>query len=112
MALYLNRTALGLDSRTLLDSHMVQGRPPPTLDGMERKREGSMDSTDQQIQMKERRLLLFSTRIRFTPQTQPIRETAIDKILEQNLLLCDTPQSAREIESQCLDLNGHPFSLE
>jgi hypothetical protein len=67
-----------------------------------------MDSTDEQIQMKERRLLLFSTRIRFTPQTQPIRETAIDKMLEQNLLLCDTPQFAREIESQCLDLKGRP----
>jgi len=61
-----------------------------------------------QFQIKERRLLLFSTRIRFTPHTQPIRETAIDKILEQNLLLCDAPLPVREIECKCLDLNGRP----
>jgi len=30
----------------------------------------------------ERRLLLFSTRLRFMPQVQPIRETAINKIIE------------------------------
>ena len=60
-------------------------------------------------QMDERRLLLSSTRIRFMPQAQPIRETAIDKILEQNLLLADEPLLLREIENQCLDLNGRPI---
>ncbi len=54
----------------------------------------------------ERRLLLFSTRLRFMPQVQPIRETAINKIIEQNLLLADRPLSVSEIEKQCLDLNG------
>lgn len=68
-----------------------------------------MNSADQHADIKQKRLLLFSTRIRFMPQTQPIRETAIDKILEQNLLLCDTPQLVREIETQCLDLNGRPI---
>ena len=67
-----------------------------------------MSSAEQQAEIKQKRLLLFSTRIRFMPHTQPIRETAIDKILEQNLLLCDTPQLVREIETQCLDLNGCP----
>jgi hypothetical protein len=33
-----------------------------------------------------KRSLLFSARLRFSPQTQAIRETAIDKIIERNLL--------------------------
>jgi hypothetical protein len=53
------------------------------------------------IQLTERRLLLFSTRIRFTPHTQPIRETAIDKILEQNLLLCDKPPTPMGVVLLC-----------
>lgn len=68
-----------------------------------------MDSTPKRAQMDERRLLLFSTRIRFMPQTQPIRETAIDKIMQQNLLLADEPLLIQEIERQCLDLNGRPI---
>ena len=67
-----------------------------------------MNSVDHDAGINEKRLLLFSTRIRFMPQTQPIRETAIDKILEQNLLLCDSPQLTREIEAQCFDLKGRP----
>jgi len=67
-----------------------------------------MPGPEDQLNLKERRLLLFSTRIRFAPQTQPIRETAIDKIVEQNLLLCDAAQTVREIERQCLDFKGQP----
>ena len=36
-----------------------------------------------------KRSVLLSARIRFSPQTQPIRETAIEKIIEQNLLIAD-----------------------
>ena len=36
-----------------------------------------------------KRLVLFSARMRFSPETQPVRETAIENILEQNLLLAD-----------------------
>ena len=34
-----------------------------------------------------KRQLLFSVRMRFSPQTQPVLETAINKIIEQNLVL-------------------------
>jgi predicted nucleic acid-binding protein len=37
-----------------------------------------------------RRSILFSARVRYSPQGQPIRETAIDKIMEQNLLIVDS----------------------
>lgn len=36
-----------------------------------------------------KRSVLFSARIRFSPETQPVRDTAIDKIIEQNLLIAD-----------------------
>jgi len=36
-----------------------------------------------------KRSLLFSFRMRFSPQTQPVRQAAIDKILEQSLVLAD-----------------------
>ena len=37
----------------------------------------------------QRRALLFSARLKLTPEIQPVRQTAIDKILEQNLLIAD-----------------------
>ena len=33
------------------------------------------------------RSILLSSRIQFSPEIQPIKETAIDKIVEQNLLV-------------------------
>ena len=36
-----------------------------------------------------KRSVLFSARIRFSPETQPVKDKAIDKILEQNLLVAD-----------------------
>ena len=36
-----------------------------------------------------KRSMRLSPRLRFAPQVQPLRETAIDKILEQNLLIAD-----------------------
>jgi len=39
--------------------------------------------------MESRRLVLLSAKIQFSPETQPIKETAIDKIVEQGLLLSD-----------------------
>lgn len=49
-----------------------------------------------------KRSILFSARIRFSPETQPVRETAIDKILEQNLLVADGDGglTLQEIEQQ------------
>lgn len=38
----------------------------------------------------QKREMLFTVRTRFSPQTQPVKETAIDKIIEQNLLLSDS----------------------
>jgi len=48
------------------------------------------------------RSVLFSARMRFSPETQPVRETAIDKILEQNLLVADSDGglTLQEIEQQ------------
>jgi hypothetical protein len=37
----------------------------------------------------QKRAILLSARTRFAPEMQPVRETAIDKIVEQNLLLID-----------------------
>ncbi|MFX0139268.1 MAG: PIN domain-containing protein [Candidatus Hodarchaeota archaeon] len=61
----------------------------------------------------KKRSLLFSARIRFSSETQPIRETAIDKIIEQNLLLVDTETgiSLREVDEQdifCF-ISGEPI---
>jgi len=49
-----------------------------------------------------KRSVLFSARIRFSPETQPVRETAIDKILEQNLLVADGDRglTLQEIEQE------------
>lgn len=47
-----------------------------------------MNSSDIAIQ----RSILFSARIRFSPETQPIKETAIDKIVEQNLLVAHSEE--------------------
>jgi hypothetical protein len=49
-----------------------------------------------------KRSVLVSARIRLAPESQPVRETAIDKILEQNLLSLDvtTGITKMEIEKQ------------
>lgn len=49
-----------------------------------------------------KRSILFSAKIRFSPEMQPIRDTAIDKIIEQNLLIADTDEgfTLKEIEKQ------------
>ena len=54
--------------------------------------------------IEEKRSFLFSTRIRFSPQLQPVRETAIDKIMEQNLLLADGGLSFNRIVEQVASL--------
>lgn len=38
-------------------------------------------------EIERKRSILFSARIRFSPEVQPVRQTAIDKIVEQTLLL-------------------------
>jgi hypothetical protein len=51
------------------------------------------------LDIQGQRLLLFSTKVRFSPETQPIRETAIDKIVEQTLLLADDPITLKQIQA-------------
>ena len=50
----------------------------------------------------QKRSILFSARIRFSPEIQPVRDTAIDKIIEQNLLVadCERGLTLKEIENQ------------
>lgn len=38
----------------------------------------------------QKREMLFTVKTRFSPQTQPVKETALEKIIEQNLLLSDS----------------------
>jgi hypothetical protein len=46
-----------------------------------------------------KRSMLFSARIRFSPEVQPVRDTALDKIMEQNLLIAGG-LTLKEIEVQ------------
>lgn len=57
--------------------------------------------------------ILSSIRFRFSPETQPVKEQAIDRILEQNLLLADSDSglSFKDIRS-LVDLTvGEPLSV-
>jgi hypothetical protein len=53
-------------------------------------------------ELARKRSILFSARIQFSPETQAVRETAIDKIIEQNLLVADCAEglTLREMEAQ------------
>jgi hypothetical protein len=57
-----------------------------------------MNSSD----IARKRSVLFSARIRFSPEVQPVRDTAIDKIMEQNLLVadCEGGLTLKKIEQQ------------
>jgi hypothetical protein len=59
------------------------------------EREASLD-------VASRRQLLFSARMRFSPETQSIRQQAIDRIIEQNLALSDAQVglSVQQIQEQ------------
>src|SRR5437764_793244 len=52
------------------------------------------------LDIQAQRLLLFSTKIRFSPETQPIRDSAINKLIEQTLLLADEAITVTEIQKQ------------
>jgi hypothetical protein len=52
------------------------------------------------LDIQAQRLLLFSTKIRFSPETQPIRDSAVNKLVEQALLLADEPVTVTEIQQQ------------
>lgn len=54
------------------------------------------------INILEKRSVLFSARMRFSPETQPIRETAIDKIIEQNMFVADCEEglTTKQLEQQ------------
>ncbi len=54
------------------------------------------------LDVASRRQLLFSARMRFSSETQSIRQQAVDRIIEQNLGLSDseTGLSVREIQEQ------------
>src|SRR6267142_5937533 len=45
-----------------------------------------------------KRSLLLSARVQFSPQTQPIRETAIDKIVEQTMFAANPQEGMRKEE--------------
>jgi hypothetical protein len=55
-----------------------------------------------QIDIALKRSIVFSARIQFAPEAQPLRETAIDRIMEQNLLLADSEGgiTVQEMEEQ------------
>jgi len=42
-------------------------------------------------ELTEKRAILLSTRLRFAPEAQSIREAAIDRMVERALLLVDDP---------------------
>ncbi len=50
----------------------------------------------------QKRSILLSARIRFSPEAQPIRDTAIDRIIEQNLFITDSGEglTLQEMEEQ------------
>jgi hypothetical protein len=54
--------------------------------------------------LEEKRSFLFSTRLRFSPQVQHVREDAIDKILEQSLLSADSGVDFNHILRQAASL--------
>ena len=61
------------------------------------------------------RSILFTTRIRFSPELQPVKETAIDKILEQNLLFFDKGMTIDELRGEgivCMKYNFDIISQE
>jgi predicted nucleic acid-binding protein len=62
-----------------------------------------------------KRAILFTIQARFTPQLQPVRETAIDKMIEQTLLLADPKEglSLEEMQKQgivCLGSERHAIA--
>jgi hypothetical protein len=60
--------------------------------------------------MTAKRSLIFSTRLRFSPQTQKIRDTALDRIVEQAFLLTHTDRglTQEELEASLSSvLDGH-----
>src|SRR6185437_4352723 len=52
------------------------------------------------LDLQAKRLLLFSTKLRFSPETQLIRESAIANLVEQSLLLAENGMTALEIQNQ------------
>lgn len=57
-----------------------------------------MNATD----IARKRSVLLSARLRFSPKTQPVRDAAIDKIIEQNLLIahCEEGLTLQQIDEQ------------
>jgi len=55
---------------------------------------------DADLEVGHRRQLLFSARMRFSPETQSIRQQAVDRIIEQNLALCDDDEGLSVWEIQ------------
>src|SRR5689334_14154531 len=53
------------------------------------------------IEIARQRAVLFSARIQYGPETQPIRERAIDRLVEQDLLIsdCESGQNVDQIYS-------------
>jgi hypothetical protein len=59
----------------------------------------------------KKRSIVFTTRIRFSPEVQPIKQTAIDKILEQNLLFFDKNMSIDELRREGIVCFKYDFDI-
>jgi len=58
------------------------------------------------VNVAQKRSILLSARIQFSPETQPIKETAIDKVVEQNLFV-----DGKMISFRCAKSRGTVFSV-
>jgi hypothetical protein len=59
----------------------------------------------------KKRAILFTTRIRFSPEVQPVKQTAIDKILEQNLLFFDKEMTIDELRREGIVCFKYDFDI-
>jgi predicted transcriptional regulator len=59
----------------------------------------------------KKRAILFTTRIRFSPEVQPVKQTAIDKILEQNLLFFDKNMTIDELRREGIVCFKYDFDI-
>ena len=62
---------------------------------------------EQPLSIADRRSILFSARMRYASEIQPVREVAVDKIVEQNLLLAEKPEGLSLKELQQIGADSH-----
>ncbi|MCH7663944.1 MAG: polysaccharide deacetylase family protein [Chloroflexi bacterium] len=62
---------------------------------------------EQPLSIADRRSILFSARMRYASELQPVREVAVDKIVEQNILLAEKPEGLSLKELQQIGADSH-----